>query len=61
MRKGILVSGMLLAAISMGLGPALPAMAQCPPADLPPTVMWINHLDFLPGDPSVQTSFNAVR
>jgi hypothetical protein len=24
------------------------------------TVMWINHLDFLPGDPSVITSFNAV-
>ena len=23
------------------------------------TVMWINHLDFLPGDPSVVTSFNA--
>lgn len=25
-----------------------------------PTVMWINHLDFLPGDSSVQTSFRAV-
>jgi hypothetical protein len=25
------------------------------------TTMWINHLDFLPGDPSVQTSFNAVN
>jgi hypothetical protein len=24
------------------------------------TVMWINHLDFLAGDPSVFTSFNAV-
>jgi len=24
------------------------------------TVMWINHLDFLPGDPSAVTSFNAV-
>ncbi len=24
-------------------------------------VMWINHLDFLPGDPSVTTSFNAVN
>ncbi len=24
------------------------------------TVMWINHLDLLPGDPSVVTSFNAV-
>jgi len=26
----------------------------------PSLVMWINHLDFLPGDPSVTTSFNAV-
>ena len=25
------------------------------------TVMWINHLDFLAGDPSVTTSFNAVN
>lgn len=25
-----------------------------------PSVMWINHLDLLPGDPSVVTSFNAV-
>lgn len=25
-----------------------------------PVVMWINHLDFLPGDSSVQTSFRAV-
>lgn len=25
------------------------------------TVMWINHLDFVPGDPSVTTSFNAVN
>jgi hypothetical protein len=25
------------------------------------TIMWINHLDLLPGDPSVLTSFNAVQ
>src|SRR5215207_10313672 len=24
------------------------------------TLMWINHFDLLPGDPSVTTSFNAV-
>jgi hypothetical protein len=24
------------------------------------TVYWLNHLDLMPGDPSVQTSFNAV-
>jgi hypothetical protein len=24
-------------------------------------VMWINHLDLLPGDPSVTTSFNAIN
>src|SRR5215216_5017573 len=23
--------------------------------------MWINHLDLLPGDPSVTTSFNAIN
>ena len=25
------------------------------------TNMWLNHLDLLPGDPSVFTSFNAVQ
>src|SRR5215203_7070215 len=25
------------------------------------TIMWINHLDLLPGDPSVLTTFNAVQ
>ncbi len=30
------------------------------PAPAPPITMWINHLDFLPGDPSVTTSFNAI-
>jgi hypothetical protein len=24
------------------------------------TLMWINHFDLLPGDPSVRTSFNAI-
>ncbi len=24
-------------------------------------IMWINHLDLLPGDPSVTTSFNAIN
>lgn len=24
------------------------------------TIMWVNHFDLLPGDPSVKTSFNAV-
>ena len=30
------------------------------PAEPVETVMWINHLDMLPGDPSVQVSFNAI-
>jgi hypothetical protein len=33
-------------------------------ATLKPTrkiVMWVNHFDLLPGDPSVKTSFNAVN
>ena len=59
-------------AISLGialLATSLPAAAQSKsPAhhdrdhdrdDKIPT-MWINHLVFLPGDPSVTTSFNAV-
>jgi hypothetical protein len=25
------------------------------------TIMWVNHFDLLPGDPSVKTSFNAVN
>jgi hypothetical protein len=24
------------------------------------TLMWLNHFDLLPGDPSVSTSFNAI-
>jgi hypothetical protein len=24
------------------------------------TIMWVNHFDLLPGDPSVKTSFNAI-
>ncbi len=33
-----------------------------PPSPQPPEafIMWINHLDFLPGDPTVTTSFNAI-
>ena len=26
----------------------------------PAVIMWIDHLALLPGDPSVQTSFNAI-
>jgi hypothetical protein len=31
-----------------------------PPVPIRLKIMWIDHLDFLPGDPSVTTSFNAV-
>jgi hypothetical protein len=31
-----------------------------PPRPLRKTIMWVNHFDLLPGDPSVTTSFNAV-
>src|SRR5579862_22663 len=34
--------------------------ATGPAGTLPGGLMWINPLDFLAGDPSVQTSFNAV-
>jgi hypothetical protein len=51
------------------LATTLPAAAQSkPPVDRDLdhdrdriSTMWIDHLVFLPGDPSVQTSFNAVN
>ena len=30
-------------------------------SDSSETIMWINNLDFLPGDPSVITSFNSAN
>jgi hypothetical protein len=33
---------------------------KAPAAARPRKLMWINHFDLLPGDPSVLTSFNAV-
>jgi hypothetical protein len=38
------------------------AATKASKAILPPrkTIMWVNHFDLLPGDPSVTTSFNAV-
>lgn len=57
----LLLSALFLA----GMGPA--GHAAQPQATATPatatqaaTTMWIGPLDFLPGDPSVQTSFNAV-
>ena len=38
-----------------------PPPANDPPAEPVAVVMWTNHLDFLPGDESVKTSFNAVN
>lgn len=41
--------------------PITPLPVPDPVLDQPaPVIMWINHLAFLPGDPSVITSFNAV-
>jgi hypothetical protein len=42
------------AALLLASGILRPAMAD-------PVPYWLNHLDFLPGDSSVQTSFNAVN
>ena len=38
-----------------------PPPANDPPAEPVAVVMWTNPLDFLPGDESVKTSFNAVN
>jgi hypothetical protein len=61
----------LFVGISLGialLAMSLPAMSQNRPHDPDRDhdrdkahTMWIDHLVFLPGDPSVQTSFNAVN
>ena len=53
--------------LSAALVLSLP-LAGCAPQPVPGPipqprdggVMWINHLDLLPGDPSVTTSFNAI-
>jgi len=37
-----------------------PPPASDPPSEPVAVIMWTNHLDFLAGDPSVKTSFNAV-
>lgn len=56
MKKTILVA--LLSALSF-----MPASILTAPASAAETgtVYWLNHLDLLPGDSSVQTSFNAVN
>jgi hypothetical protein len=56
MRRVLFVSIICAAVLISGMGPAAKvASAQ------DGTVMWINHLDFLAGDPSlISTSFNAV-
>ena len=38
-----------------------PPPANDPPSEPVAVIMWTNHLDFLPGDPSVKTSFNAIN
>ena len=40
--------------------PVVPSPPVVPTQPAAPVVMWINHLDFLPGDPTVTTSFNAI-
>jgi hypothetical protein len=48
-------------AIGLAVTAALTFLATAASAqDARRTVLWLNHLDFLAGDPSVQTSFNAI-
>jgi hypothetical protein len=37
-----------------------PGAAAQPPLPKGTAVMWVNHFDLLPGDPSVTTTFNAI-
>jgi len=53
MKRTLATGVALLIAVGLGFLPGT-ALAQGS------QVMWINHLDFLAGDPSVTTSFNAV-
>jgi len=41
-------------------GSAIASLTACAPPSQPAKLMWINHFDLLPGDPSVITSFNAI-
>src|SRR5579872_4586411 len=55
---------LLLGAVAAnGMRPGLETTAKAGPARGPAsatTAMWVSPLDFLAGDPSVQTQFNAV-
>lgn len=46
--------------IAEGKKPPPPPPIPSDPEPAQPIIMWTNHLDFLPGDSSVTTSFNAV-
>jgi len=51
----------LFAAFLLTLAAAVGAPSPGSGQSRRPVVMWINHLAFLPGDPSVTTSFNAIQ
>lgn len=51
------IAAAFLLAIALAGGAAAAAAAQ---VTTRPGVMWINHFDLLPGDPSVTTSHNAI-
>lgn len=54
------IFGAVAIALCFVLGTSFPAVSQLVP--ITPTItVWTNHLDFLPGDPSITTSFNAVN
>ena len=52
--------GVCLVMGSTFLRTAVAQPSQVQPSNSKSTIMWINHLEFLPGDPSVITSFNAI-
>ena len=52
--KALKIASGVVAALLLASGIGQPASAD-------PVPYWLNHLDFLPGDTSVQTDFNAVN
>lgn len=60
--KWLVLLAIIFLAVAPGTAQVAKPEAQMVEAKviLPPKVYWLNHLDLLPGDPSVKTSFNAV-
>jgi hypothetical protein len=59
--KKYALGSLLLLALAAGAGCVLAQTRQVPAKPVSRTVMWINPLELLAGDPTVKTSFNAIN